>query len=165
MAVKRLNINWPVFIGVIFVVAVLCVYGYYTDKKDKDRITSDCQNNKYYNIPLISFIDRDSTGVQQAVIEIRRNGKALKNELGLKASLNTSKLFDLDLYSKNAGHPYVQKKDTIMITMKGQKHIFYGFSSNTVKVGRGFLLCHESYVMDGKPFNSSTPNSIDLTTR
>ncbi|MET4137978.1 hypothetical protein [Pedobacter sp. UYP1] len=161
MAITKSKNKWPVFIGVI-VIAAIALYAFmgYNNKKQDDRITADCVAKKYYEIPMISFAGLDSSGLKGAVIEIRRNGKRIKSELGIKSILNDDQSVDLVLYSNNTKHPFVQKQDSIVITIKSEQHVISGFKSNTIKVDHGILLCHESYEMNGEPFNSDRPNFI-----
>lgn len=161
MAITGLRNKWITFFCVVVIVAgTLYAYNYYVSKKHDDQLTADCQNKKYYGIPMISFADRDSSDIKNTIVEIRREGRRVTSELGLKPSLNANGLIDLELYGKSTANPSLHKQDTIIIAIKNEKHILYGFNSNTIKVDHGFLLCHESYEMDGKPFNSDRPNSI-----
>ncbi|QNK64587.1 hypothetical protein H7F33_08945 [Pedobacter sp. PAMC26386] len=134
-----------IFLGIgAFIVLILTTDSYYNDQKEEDRIMKNCQNRKYYQVPLITFVNCDSSAIKDAVLEIIRGGRSIKTELGLKPIFNSDQSIDLELYGKDVDHPFIQKFDTLLITIKLEKHVLFGFTSNTIRVDHGVLLCHES---------------------
>jgi len=161
MATTKSRNKWPIVLGVA-VIAAIAIYTYkrHDDNKFNDRVTADCQSKKDYEIPMVSLVSRDSLSIKDARVEIRRNGQSVKTELGFKKNINKDQSVDLDLYGISSEHTLVQKQDTILISVGLEKHVIAGFTSNTIRVDHGVLLCQESYQMDGKFFNSDRPNSI-----
>jgi len=164
MATTKSKNKWPVVLGIV-VIAAIAIYTYkkHDDNKFNDRVTADCQSKKYYEIPMVSLVSRDSMSIKDALVEIRRNGQSVKTELGFKKTVNKDQSIDLDLYGISLSHTQVQKQDTILISIGREKHVIAGFTSNTIEVDHGVLLCQESYQMDGRFFNSDRPNSIGKT--
>lgn len=150
----------PVVLVVVIVAIAVYAYKQHSDNKFNEGVTADCQNKKYYEIPLISLTGWDLFSIKEATVEIRRNGESVKTELRLKKTVNKDQSVDLDLYGISSAHTLVQKQDTILINIGGEKHHIAGFTSNTIRADHGVLLCQESYQLDGKFFNSDRPNSI-----